>query len=133
MTMLFQGSFNPLSTGHARESKKAYTRLRTVSIPYLRVTHEQSFGSLLFIFRVSIPYLRVTHENGDPLAALKAEFQSPIYGSRTIPFIGSFSRHSSFNPLSTGHALGHTERHLTALPVSIPYLRVTHLLCFGHA
>mgnify|MGYP001420718921 CR=1 FL=1 len=77
-------------------------------------------------------------------------FQSPIYGSRTRlraePFnkvyrfnplstghaqalpLGFFEVDDRFNPLSTGHALLQCNFHILMALVSIPYLRVTHLI-----
>jgi len=54
------------------------------------------------------------------------QFQSPIYGSRTSSFSPIQSFHPCFNPLSTGHAPGVSMYPGRGIPVSIPYLRVTH-------
>jgi len=54
-------SFNPLSTGHARHSSRKLREVFSVSIPYLRVTHEGFTSGGGRSWRVSIPYLRVTH------------------------------------------------------------------------
>ena len=77
----FRG-FNPLSTGHAPSWGPGLRPGFPVSIPYLRVTHKLNIRYLLW----------------------RNEFQSPIYGSRTLfgPF-GTGKTHC-FNPLSTGHA-----------------------------
>jgi len=97
--------FNPLSTGHARNN----------------------FLEHAFYAGVSIPYLRVTHLMIQTYLALMLLFQSPIYGSRT-KYPPRIAPHPDrFNPLSTGHA--HIEDGFIwrDIPVSIPYLRVTHV------
>jgi len=99
-------SFNPLSTGHAPLGD-----------------HPQGY-----IIRVSIPYLRVTHVDGPEGQESIAEFQSPIYGSRTErhpgPSIGVDL--VSIPYLRVTHYI--SGRYRIDLPgVSIPYLRVTHL------
>jgi len=98
----------------------------SVSIPYLRVTHQGYTPFEKYVRGVSIPYLRVTHAGSALASAIREGFQSPIYGSRTdsapfplfrpgqvsIPYLRVTHREKGFqkkkeegfNPLSTGHA-----------------------------
>ena len=80
--------------------------LKRVSIPYLRVTHGRSVKHLPVCQAVSIPYLRVTHKCPAVAAGFLFRFQSPIYGSRTRDIHSQAKQYYCFNPLSTGHAPG---------------------------
>jgi len=127
--------------------------LKAVSIPYLRVTHEQpeyvfirDFGFQSPIYGSRTIQTRIEQEK-------REAFQSPIYGSRTCfpDVLAEVERR--FNPLSTGHApvavrvLEHfadgfqspiygSRTQAKGWPirhhyrVSIPYLRVTHSIVF---
>jgi len=101
--------FNPLSTGHARRSWHMVCQGS-------RCFNPLSTGHALkaFLAHVNKPF----------------EFQSPIYGSRTLPMMRVMLVSSCFNPLSTGHAQCVSIRTPPHHWVSIPYLRVTHAVSF---
>jgi len=122
------GSFNPLSTGHARTISSSPERFirgfNPLSTGHARISRRYS-GS---IPEVSIPYLRVTHQ----LRKTKAEdvgwFQSPIYGSRTNPNTRIPTEVILFqSPIYGSRTLWHRQWGKARF-VSIPYLRVTHLI-----
>ena len=118
--------FNPLSTGHAHSRKNWRLTLNSVSIPYLRVTHQRirvwyehwdGFQSPIYGSRTSYsscftfasswfqsPIYGSRTRDGFHIQIHHRQFQSPIYGSRTLRAPSYFSYKSSFNPLSTGHA-----------------------------
>jgi len=79
-----QSSFNPLSTGHAQRFSIRHHQNKSVSIPYLRVTHSEANHKRKGIPRFNpLSTGHALRINSDGLHVAHW-FQSPIYGSRTL-------------------------------------------------
>ncbi len=81
----FDASFNPLSTGHALSCVALVSPPNNGFNP-LSTGHALNRVTKWKVkYSVSIPYLRVTHYLPPLSTSYYTSFQSPIYGSRTIP------------------------------------------------